>query len=278
MEISVIMPAYNAEEFIKEAIDSVLKQSFSDFEFIIIDDASTDTTRDIIISYADSRIKLIKNIHNFIDSINKGLAYAKGKYIAFMDNDDIMHIDRLRIEHAIMEEDPEITVCSSIMKVFGNNIEIKLTNTLNGIIDNPLLKFMSGDCIANPTSMIRTDFVRKDRLQYEDYSFAADYKFWVEVAKAGGNFYIESQPLVYYRISKGQASQKFQKEQQEASRKIRNEIVQYLADKNKTTYPELNIILLNLRSLERINLITNEDLLTFHQNLYAKIKDKIKID
>lgn len=272
------MPAYNAEEFIKEAIDSVLKQSFSDFEFIIIDDASTDTTRDIIISYADSRIKLIKNIHNFIDSINKGLAYAKGKYIAFMDNDDIMHIDRLRIEHAIMEEDPEITVCSSIMKVFGNNIEIKLTNTLNGIIDNPLLKFMSGDFIANPTSMIRTDFVRKYRLQYEDYSFAADYKFWVEVAKAGGNFYIESQPLVYYRISKGQASQKFQKEQQEASRKIRNEIVQYLADKNKTTYPELNIILLNLRSLERINLITNEDLLTFHQNLYAKIKDKIKID
>ncbi|WP_019537649.1 MULTISPECIES: glycosyltransferase family 2 protein [Proteiniphilum] len=275
MKISIVMAAYNAEEYIKEAIDSVLRQSFTDFEFIIVDDGSTDTTRDIIRSYVDNRIRLIENKHNFTDSINKGLSHASGKYIAFMDNDDIMHIDRLKIEHAIMEEWPDITVCSSTMKLFGKDVDLKITGGESGIIKNPLLKFIGGDYISNPTGMIRTDFLRKKNIGYENYSFASDYKFWVEVAKAGGIFYIESQPLMYYRLSKGQASQKFQKEQQDASLKIRNEIVQYLIIKNKANYPELEDLFSQFESLVQKELLTNEEILMFYQNLYSKNKDKI---
>lgn len=275
MKISIVMAAYNAEEYIKEAIDSLLRQSFTDFEFIIVDDGSTDTTRDIIRSYVDNRIRLIENKHNFTDSINKGLSHASGKYIAFMDNDDIMHIDRLKIEHAIMEEWPDITVCSSTMKLFGKDVDLKITGGESGIIKNPLLKFIGGDYISNPTGMIRTDFLRKKNIGYENYSFASDYKFWVEVAKAGGIFYIESQPLMYYRLSKGQASQKFQKEQQDASLKIRNEIVQYLIIKNKANYPELEDLFSQFESLVQKELLTNEEILMFYQNLYSKNKDKI---
>ena len=272
MEVSVVMAAYNAEKYIGEAIDSVLRQSFSDFEFIIVDDASIDTTRDIIRSYTDSRIFLIENKHDFIDSINKGLSSAKGKYVAFMDNDDVMHIDRLKIEYSIMEDDSEITVCSSTMKIFGNGINPKITQSETGIIEDSLLKFIAGDFISNPTAMIRAEHIRRHHLHYERYSFAADYKFWVEVAKTGGVFYIESQPLLYYRISGGQASQRYNKEQQEASLLIRKEIVQYLANKNSPDYPELNELLSLLKGLQQKKLITDSEMLGFYQNVLNKNK------
>lgn len=112
-QISVIMAAYNAEKYIGEAIESTLGQSFSDLEIIIVDDGSTDATRSIVRSYPDERLKLIENKHDYIGSLNIGLKTASGKYIARMDADDIMHIDRLKIQYAIMEEDPRTTICSS---------------------------------------------------------------------------------------------------------------------------------------------------------------------
>ena len=92
-EISVVMPVYNAEMYVKDAIESVLKQSFGVFEFIIIDDGSTDKTCSIIQSFDDKRIKLIVNKHDFIGSLNLGLDSAEGKYIARMDADlSLIHI------------------------------------------------------------------------------------------------------------------------------------------------------------------------------------------
>ena len=86
MEISVLMPVYNAEKYVAEAIESTLKQSFQDFEFLIIDDGSTDNTLSIIRSYKDQRINVITNEHNLVQSLNLGLKEAKGKYIALVQN------------------------------------------------------------------------------------------------------------------------------------------------------------------------------------------------
>src|SRR5687768_3512659 len=98
MEISVIMSAYNAEKYVIEAIDSILKQSFKDFEFIIINDCSNDHTLDILNEYAqmDTRIQIINNEENLglTISLNKALKEAKGKYIARMDADDVSHPER----------------------------------------------------------------------------------------------------------------------------------------------------------------------------------------
>lgn len=79
--ISVVMPTYNAEKYVTEAIESVLNQTFNNFEFIIVDDGSTDSTKSIIQSFKDNRIKLIENEHNFIASLNIGINNASGKYI-----------------------------------------------------------------------------------------------------------------------------------------------------------------------------------------------------
>ena len=89
--VSIIMSVYNSEDYLKEAIDSILGQTYANLEFIIIDDASTDTSLDIIKSYNDKRILLIKNEVNIglAASLNKGIEIARGKYIARMDSDDI---------------------------------------------------------------------------------------------------------------------------------------------------------------------------------------------
>lgn len=121
-KISVVMPTYNAEKYVEEAIKSVLNQTFDDFEFIIVDDGSMDNTVPIIRSFNDKRIKLIENKHDFIDSLNLGIENASSKYLARMDADDIMFNERLAIQYSIMEEESEITVCSSWMKALGENI------------------------------------------------------------------------------------------------------------------------------------------------------------
>lgn len=238
--ISVVMSAYNVEKWISASIESVLMQTFSDFELIIVDDGSTDNTRSIIQSYNDKRIKLIINSHDFISSLNKGLDASKGKFIARMDADDIMHIDRLAIEYAIMKENPQLTTCSSWMYTFGDDIANgNISGTTAGAIDSPLLHLFRANIFFNPTSMIRRDFIEKHHIRYKRYSYAEDYRWWVDMALSGAVFYIIPQPLHYYRISSSQVSNKFRKEQTESSIRIRQEIADILIEMNSMKYPIL---------------------------------------
>src|ERR1700756_835254 len=99
LSISVVMPTYNDAEYLREAIDSILNQTFTDFEFIIVNDGSTDDTEEIINSYTDERIRYLKNENNLGNTItrNRGMDSAEGKYIAIMDSDDIAVGNRLEI-------------------------------------------------------------------------------------------------------------------------------------------------------------------------------------
>jgi glycosyltransferase involved in cell wall biosynthesis len=126
------MPNYNGAEFIAEAIESVLNQSFRDFELIIVEDASTDNSREIIDKYAaiDSRIKIIQNETNlFVNvSCNIGLRAAKGKYYARIDSDDVCMPDRLEKQYKFMEANPDISICGAFCKIIdreGNVIANK---------------------------------------------------------------------------------------------------------------------------------------------------------
>lgn len=119
-EITVLMPVRNGERYIKESIDSVLNQTLTDFEFLIIDDGSTDRTVEIIQGYTDKRIRLVRKEHQFIQNLNEGLELASGSYIARMDADDIMHTERLRIQLKRMKKNPDITVCGTYKQEYGN--------------------------------------------------------------------------------------------------------------------------------------------------------------
>jgi len=267
------MPVFNGEKYIKEAIDSVLQQSFEDFEFIIIDDGSTDASIDIVRSYSDRRIRLLENKHDFIGSLNLGLQTAVGKYIARMDADDVMHIDRLRIQHRIMEDEPSFTVCGSWMTFFGEKVYHSLSNQLFGVIDYPLVRLLSNCFVNHPTVIVRKSFLEEHHLQYERYMFAEDYKLWAEVAKADGVFYIESQPLLNYRISVNQVSNTKRNEQIASSIRVKEEILEHLIniyEERLLLYDLHN----SLNSLKDKGLVTLEEIFVFFHTFFVRnIKD-----
>lgn len=272
-KISIIMSVYNGERYLFETIDSVLKQSFGDFEFIIIDDGSTDNTLSIIRSFKDKRIFFIQNEHNYVESLNLGLKKASSKYIARMDSDDIMHVDRLKIQYAIMEEEPDITVCSSWITLFGDRHSPQVISSLSGIIEDPILKFISDNFIFNPTAFIRNSFLKKNNLQYKNYPYAEDYKLWVETAKLNGVFFIESQPLLYYRSSKDQVTVKYSEEMTNSSFKIKREIINTLIERSFLEKIRLQDIYNNLMELESNGLVSHKEITNLFYKIFVQINN-----
>jgi len=127
-KISVLTTVYNGERYLEETIKSVLNQTFKNFEYIIVDDGSTDKTKEIIKKFEkkDSRIKYFyygknKGYFNLHNVINKGLDVAKGKYVARLDADDICHKDRLRIQHNYLERHKDIFIVGSSAEVIDKN-------------------------------------------------------------------------------------------------------------------------------------------------------------
>ncbi len=202
--ISVCMPVYNRQKYIVDCIDSILSQTFTDFEVIIVDDGSTDETCDIIESYADPRIKLYKNRHNFIESSNLTLSLAQGKYIARMDSDDIMMPDRLKIQYAYMESHPETDILGGSRIVIGESGKECIDNYDSDVTPAILYKQC---CLSHPTVMMRTDSVRRAKLQYEQNSiYSEDYLMWIRAMIAGLTIKNIQDVLVKYRVSKSQVS------------------------------------------------------------------------
>ena len=268
------MPVYNTERYVKEAIESVLNQSFDDFEFIIINDGSTDKTNTIIRCLTDRRIKLIQNKHDFIGSLNLGIQNATSKYIARMDADDIMHIDRLKIQYTIMEEKPEYVVCSSWVQAFSESLpKGRLVKSHFGILKYPILYLLEKNFIFHPSTMIRTDFLRKHSLQYESYEYAEDYKLWIEIAKRGGSFYIISHPLLYYRISTNQVYFQKREEQENTSLRIKKEILTYLVELNAESNQSLSTIMRGMLQAKEEKLLTDNKIVEYFYNLLIENKE-----
>ncbi len=185
-KISVVMPVYNGEKYLSEAIESILCQTLSDFEFIIIDDGSTDKTLDIIQSYMrhDGRIVLIsRENRGLIASLNEGLDSAKGKYIARMDADDISCKARFEKQYLFLEENPDVGVCGSWAEVFGENIKTKVWKM--PFADKELRpRLIFSVPFAHPSVMMRREIIDETGLRYHPkYKNAEDYKFWLDLSK-----------------------------------------------------------------------------------------------
>ena len=124
IDISIIMPAYNAQKYIKESIDSVLNQSFENFELIIINDGSKDNTEHIIKEYQDQRIVLISQKNGGVSNArNAGLKLAKGKYITFLDADDTFPKDSLKSRFEYLESNSKIDLVDGIVEVKDENLQ-----------------------------------------------------------------------------------------------------------------------------------------------------------
>lgn len=205
--VSVVMPAYNAEKYLREAIDSILAQTFTDFELIIINDGSTDFTKDIILSYTDQRIRYIENEQNsgICVTLNKGLDAARGRYIARMDSDDISLPRRLEVQVQYMDSHPEIGVAGTDIEIFGDGMKSQVFNfDTNPQVCRSNLIFSA--TLAHPTALIRKSVLADNHLIYDDYYRGMeDHHLWWQIAQHSEISNV-SEVLLRYRQHTSQAT------------------------------------------------------------------------
>lgn len=207
-EISVLMSAFNAEKYIEEAITSVLGQTFTDFEFIIINDGSTDNTEAIITKFSDNRIKYYSQDNQGVSkSLNRGLKIACGKYIAKLDADDICYNERFKKQFEFMEENPSYVVCGSFTDVIDENGEfIYKFTTIPTINEDIQLEMENRNCIVHSSSFYRRDYALLVGGYYEPIKhYFEDYMFFYNLIKKG-KAYNFTESLIKYRVTPGSIS------------------------------------------------------------------------
>lgn len=218
--ISVILPVYNMESFVGNAMDSILQQTFRDFELLVIDDGSTDNSLKIISSFKDERIRIIRNLQNKGNyaSRNIGIQQTRGKYIAVMDADDIAFSDRLSAQYTYMEEHPEILAVGTRF-LFLNTGEVRMNPVSYEDICAGLL---NDNCLLHPSLLIRTEILYQLGCYNENYKYASDYDLVCRLSLLGK---IENLPEPYmkYRLHERQISQKNFSEQRGYAEKIQRE-------------------------------------------------------
>ncbi len=201
-KVTVLMPAYNAEKYIGTAIESILNQTYKDFEFIIVNDCSTDNTLRIINDYAkkDKRIRVISNKENqkIAKTLNIGLKEAKGEYIARMDADDWSYPDRLEKQVTFMEKNPNIVLSSGNMEICDSKLVYKNKSNLlltNDVIRKNLLRF---NPIVHPAMIYR----KNEILQINGYDVdagAEDYMLVIDMSSLGDLANLPD-TLIKYRV------------------------------------------------------------------------------
>jgi len=245
--ISVIMPVFNCEVYLRDAIESVLNQTFTSFEFIIINDGSTDNSKAIIKSYSDSRIVYVENESNIglIASLNKAILIARGTYIARMDADDISLPNRFLKQFEFLEANPNhvIVGSSAIFIDCDSNFVSEMTMPSNHELIKTLL-FFNNTFVH--TSIMGQTRVFKEFMYSSDYYLAEDYFLWSQISEKYRLANI-SDPLVKYRIHQESVSIKKRNEQEKCVKKIYN------------------------YHLSSLGIKTNENILNFHYDLISNL-------
>lgn len=232
--ISVVLPTYNRAALLPRAIESILNQTFKDFELIIIDDGSTDETPAVLKKYAaqDKRIRLLRNEQNcgISCSRNRGIEAARGQYIAPMDSDDEAISIRLEKLLAVMKDYPELTVVTGGFYYENSDIppqwlENPSKYTLTGNPSDMQFELLFNCPFCNVCTLIQTDFIRKNNIRYNpSYVSAEDYDFWKQILLKNGKIARISAPVVLVRFHNTNNAQ-YYTDQLENSFRIKKELL-----------------------------------------------------
>ena len=205
--VSVVLPAYNCEKYIAKAIESVLHQTFTDFEFIIINDGSTDHTEEIIKSFSDPRILYQTNNTNkgLVFTLNKGIDVAKGRYIARMDGDDICLRDRFKKQFDHLQLNKDVEILATVVTLIDENETVSGTwhSDINNVSAKDIRKELPKDnCIAHPSIMGNTSVFKKYKFN-QTQSTGEDYDLWLRMTADNIIIHKLSEPLLQHRILQG---------------------------------------------------------------------------
>ena len=207
-EVTVLMCAHNAEVFIKEALESILNQTYQNYEFIIVENGSSDNTWEIIKSYTDPRIKSFQTpISQLAFNLNYGLMQTNAKYIARMDSDDIAKPERIESQLAYLKQNPQVDVLGTAFELFGDGVQPKtITLPLTDKAIRKRLPFRF--CFCHPTVIFKRQTIL-DHGGYQGGKFSQDADLWLRLSREKSiKFANLPQPLLKYRIHPNQAKGK----------------------------------------------------------------------
>ena len=199
-EVSIIMITYNMGKYIGEAIESVLNQSYKNFELIILDDASIDNTQEIISQFDDKRIRVFQSKENkgIPYMRNWGIELMRGKYMAILDSDDIAPPYRIQEQYDYMEANPDIGVIGGDFFSFGEESKYHICVQGN---ENIQYRFLFRCPIANPAAMVRKSVIDYYNIRYDvNYSVCTDLKFWIEMLGRTKFSNLTGKPYLFYRV------------------------------------------------------------------------------
>ena len=203
MKISVLMSVYNADKYLTEAMDSILAQTYSDFEMIVVNDKSTDESGDILTAFAqkDPRIVILENAQNIglTKSLNRGLAIAKGEYVARMDADDISAPDRFEKQVAFLDAHPDYSFVSCIGRYIDENGNPERLRPFPETNEEIYAMMPKVDAVMHPGVMFRREDIARIGNYCEDFRVVQDYDLWFRGMAAGYKFYNIQEPLVLFR-------------------------------------------------------------------------------
>lgn len=241
--VSVLMAVYNGERYLREAMDSIIGQTFTDFEFLIINDGSTDSSARIIQSYCDPRICLVDSDSNLglTVSLNRGLGLAKGEFVARMDADDISKPERLALQVSFMDANPQVGVCGSWVQYSSDKCVWKLPERSEEI---RCWQFHTVG-VAHPSVMMRRQFFAEHRLLYDpQYRYAQDFELWGRAIRYM-DFANIQKVLLDYRISPAQICAKYGTEQLAAIAPLRLQRVRELGIEPTSDQQQLHEMIMN---------------------------------
>lgn len=281
-KISVIMPVYNCALYVHEAIQSILAQSFTDFEFLIIDDASTDDTLKVIKAISDPRIRLIEKPKNtgYTHSLNYGITIARGKYIARMDGDDIALPNRLELQYLFMERNLEVVACGTAYRILGSDREVCMPLGHESI--RSLL--LEHTCFGHPTVMLRKATLERYQLCYDEGKEPAeDYDLWVKLSRIGKLANLD-EVLLEYRVHEVQVSKARREQQLHSKWETRLDVLSELFPEVKTQFGALIIEVfegttLSYQNIKKFGRLVDHLLLANQQQqrfLQKDLKDYLK--
>lgn len=219
-KVTVLMPVFNGEAYLRDAIESILGQTFDDYEFLIIDDGSTDSSPDIVKSFSDPRIRFERYDDHCgtVHALNNGIRLSRGKYIARMDADDISLPHRLENQVRFMDAHPDTGICGSGIRIIKKG---KLKNRrYQPEFDQELkITLLFNTCFFHPTVIMKKAAI--EHLLYpKNFVYTQDYNFWTRLAPET-RFANLPEILVYFREHARQISQKKADLQKSNARRIR---------------------------------------------------------
>lgn len=218
--VSVVVPVHNGAHWLLETLDSLFAQTMTNFEVVLVDDASTDSLQEVVKEYPDECLRVLHLASNVGVSAarNHGIHHAQGEFIAFCDADDVCLPERLEKQTSFMRANPDIDFCGSSFQCFDTQDHEVVTNPQT---DAQIRKaLMRGNCFGLSTVMVKTSVLKQYGFDVSR-SFAEDYDLWTRLVSSGFRAGNLPEILVRYRLHPHQASNKKSEELDHASRKIR---------------------------------------------------------